>query len=147
MDRKEIKGQPFIRYEKEMLSEEESRQRSEAYFELMKKRRSVREFSDKPIPKAIIQNILGAANSAPSGANKQPWTFCVVSNPELKKQIREAAEKEEFQNYHGRMNSEWLENLKAFGTDHIKEFLETAPYLIVVFKRAYETDELGHKHQ
>lgn len=113
----------------------------------MQKRRSVREFSDKPIPKEVIQNILSIANSAPSGANKQPWTFCVVSNAELKSQIREAAEKEEFENYHGRMNPEWLHDLKPFGTIYLKPFLEIAPYLIIVFKRAYEVDEFGQKHQ
>ncbi|MBI1221748.1 MAG: nitroreductase family protein [Bacteroidetes bacterium] len=121
--------------------------KAKALDEEMQGRRSVRDFSDEPIPKEVIEHILSIANSAPSGANKQPWTFCVVSNPELKKKIREAAEKEEFENYHGRMNEEWLRELRQFGTNYQKPFLEIAPYLIVVFKRAYEVDNLGQKHQ
>ena len=85
------------------------------------------------------------ANSAPSGANKQPWFFAIVESKEMKKKIREAAEKEEFENYHGRMSEEWLADLKKFGTNHIKEFLEVAPYLVVVFKQVYSIHN-GEKH-
>jgi len=86
------------------------------------------------------------AATAPSGAHKQPWTFCLVGNPLIKRQIREAAEQEEYHNYHGRMTNEWLRDLEPFGTDWHKPFLETAPWLIVVFKRIYETDADGQKH-
>ncbi len=118
---------------------------SQAYFELMNKRRSVRVFSEKAVSMEVIENIIKTASTAPSGAHKQPWTFCVVSNLELKKQIREAAEKEEYTNYHGRMSEDWLEDLKVFGTDWHKPFLEIAPYLIIVFKKAYDLDANNEK--
>lgn len=120
--------------------------RSREYYQFMDKRRTVREFADKPVSREIIENIVMAASSAPSGAHKQPWTFCVVSDPELKKAIRIAAEKEEYENYHGRMSEEWLEDLKPFGTDWEKPFLEIAPWLIVVFKKAYDLDQ-GQKRK
>lgn len=88
----------------------------------METRRSVRDFSDKPVPKEVIENILKSASTAPSGAHKQPWTFCVVSNPEIKKQIREAAEKEEYESYTKRMSEEWLDDLKPMATDWHKPF-------------------------
>ena len=78
------------------------------------------------------------ASSAPSGANKQPWTFCLIEDQNIKSEIRKAAEKEEYENYHGRMSDSWLNDLEPFGTDWHKPFLETAPYLVVIFKRAYE---------
>jgi len=121
-------------------SEAEILQRSEALLTCMKLRRSVRYFSDEAVPKELILQLLQIAGSAPSGANKQPWHFVAVSNPTLKKQIREAAEKEEYLNYHGRMSDEWLDDLKAFGTDWHKPFLETAPWLIIVFKKPYDLD-------
>ena len=103
-------------------------------------------FSDKFVPKEVIENILKAASTAPSGANKQPWTFCVVSNPAIKREIRIKAEEEEYKSYSGRMTEEWLKDLAPLGTDWQKPFLETAPYLIIVFKRNYEVEEDGHKH-
>jgi nitroreductase len=130
-----------IRYSKaEMLN------RSREFYQFMDRRRTIREFSDKPVPWEVIENIVMTASSAPSGAHKQPWTFCVVGSPELKKQIREAAEKEEYLNYHGRMSEEWLEDLQPFGTDWQKPFLEAAPYLIVVFKKAYDLKD-GEKRK
>jgi nitroreductase len=91
-------------------------------------RRSIRFFSDKAVFKEVIENILMIAASAPSGAtNKQPWTFCAINNPKLKLIIRKAAEEEEHESYNGRMNKEWLEDLKKFDTDWQKPFLETAP--------------------
>lgn len=135
----------WIKYEGIEVAENEIVERSRLYYELMDKRRSVREFSDKPVPMAVIENIIKTASSAPSGAHKQPWIFCVVSSRKIKQQIREAAEKEEFTNYNGRMSEEWLEDLKVFGTDWHKPFLETAPYLIIVFKKAYDFDENGEK--
>lgn len=110
-------------------------------------RRTVREFSDRPVDKALIELVVKTASTAPSGANKQPWTFCVVSDPEIKAKIREAAEKEEFENYHGRMSDDWLDDLKKFGTDWHKPFLTTAPYLIVAFKKAYDVNAAGEKEK
>jgi len=118
--------------------EESVEQRSNEFYKFMDKRRSVREFSDRPIDKQVIDDLIMTASSAPSGAHKQPWTFCAVNSMEIKKQIREAAEKEEYENYHGRMSDDWLEDLKQFGTDWHKDFLTTAPWLIVVFKKAYD---------
>ena len=132
------KTYPYISYSKESYSEEETLNRSRSFLEWMDKRRTVREFSDKTIIKETLENILLAASTAPSGAHKQPWTFCVVTNPELKKQIREAAEKEEYDSYNGRMTQEWLDDLAPLGTDWQKPFLEIAPALIIVFKRAFE---------
>lgn len=100
-------------------------------------RRSVREFSAQPIPQEVIENLLLTAGTAPSGANKQPWTFVAVQHPEVKKQIRQAAEEEEYKSYNERMPEEWLNDLKPFGTDWQKPFLETAPWLIVVFRQNY----------
>jgi iodotyrosine deiodinase len=140
-------GHPFIRYSKETYGIPEMIARSSQFYEWMNRRRTCRDFSDKPISKEVIENILKTASTAPSGAHKQPWTFCLVSNPTIKKQIREAAEKEEYESYHNRMTEEWLADLKPIGTDWRKPFLETAPYLIVVFKRSYEVEANGHKHQ
>ncbi len=142
-----VDGYKHFRYEHKAYSEEEMLKRSENYFELMRKRRSVRYFSDKPISIEVIENLIKTAASAPSGANKQPWTFCVVKNAEIKKKIRLAAESEERKSYEERMSDEWLEDLKHLGTDANKPFLETAPYLIIVFKRPYEIDSEGKKHQ
>jgi iodotyrosine deiodinase len=108
---------------------------------IMDTRRSVRFFSDKQVPKEVIENIIMTASSAPSGAHKQPWTFCVVSDAEVKAKIRMAAEKEEYENYHGRMSEEWLKDLEKFDTNWHKEFLTVAPYLIVLFKKSYDINE------
>ncbi|TND10552.1 MAG: Iodotyrosine dehalogenase protein [Bacteroidetes bacterium] len=132
------KTYPYIRYSKETYSETEMIARSRSFFEWMDQRRTVREFSDKPVPEEVLENIIRAASTAPSGAHKQPWTFCLVTNPEIKTKIREAAEKEEYDSYNGRMTQEWLDDLAPLGTDWQKPFLETAPALIVVFKRIYE---------
>ncbi len=120
------------------LTNEQMLSRSAAYLRLLEARRSVREFSAKPVPFEVIRNLVMTAASAPSGANKQPWKFVIVSDPKIKKQIRIAAEKEEKENYERRFTGEWLEDLNLFGTDWHKEFLEEAPYLIVVFKQGYE---------
>ena len=131
----------FIPYEGITYSPKETKERSQAYYEYMDKRRTVREFSDKPIAKEIIENILMTASSAPSGAHKQPWTFCVISNADLKAKIKVAAEQEEYESYNGRMSEEWLAALAPFGTDWHKPFLEIAPYLIIVFKKAYDLED------
>ena len=139
--KKEIDGYPYIQLTHHHLSDSEMIQKSEQYFEAMDKRRSVRDYSDKPVPKKVIDNIIKTASTAPSGAHKQPWTFCVVSDPEMKKKIRVAAEKEEYESYNSRMSERWLKDLEPLGTDWHKEFLETVPYLIIVFKKVYEEEE------
>ncbi len=133
---------PYIQHNK-VTSDQDIIQRIAEHNSDMQHRRSVREFSDKPIPYEVIENLVRIASSAPSGAHKQPWTFCVVSSADFKKKIREAAEKEEYENYHGRMTAEWLKDLEPFGTDWNKEFLEIAPYLIVVFKKSYDINPDG----
>ncbi len=140
-----IDGYEYEAYSKATYDETECIARSKRFFEWIDKRRTVRDFSDKPIPREVIDNILRSASTAPSGAHKQPWTFCVVSNPELKKKIKEAAEKEEFDSYNSRMSEDWLNDLKPLGTDWHKPFLEIAPYLIIVFKKAFDLDEDGNK--
>ncbi len=142
---KTINGFPFVRYQDMELNEADSLGRSENFYDLMKTRRSVRDISDRPVPLEVIKNIVKTGASAPSGANKQPWTFCIVQNPEVKKAIREAAEKEEYESYQNRMSEEWLADLKPLQTDWNKPFLEKAPYLIIVFKHAYEIGEDGKK--
>ena len=142
-----INGYPFIKYTRETYATEEMTKRTKDFAEWLNKRRPCRDFSDNPVPKEVIDHIILAASTAPSGAHKQPWTFCVVSDPEIKKQIRMAAEKEEKESYEGRMPEEWLKDLAPIGTDWQKPFLEVAPYLIIVFKRSYEFENNGHKHQ
>jgi nitroreductase len=107
----------------------------------MERRRSVRTFSNRPISREVIEELVLTASSAPSGAHKQPWHFEVIGDPAIKKQIRDAAEKEEYENYHGRMSEEWLEDLAPFGTDWHKPFIEVAPWIIVVFKKAYDLND------
>jgi iodotyrosine deiodinase len=131
-------GFEFIPFKMDEYSPEEQLKRSEDFYQLMDKRRSVREFSDKPVDIKVIENCIKTASTAPSGAHKQPWTFCVVSSKELKEKIKEAAEKEEYENYHGRMSDRWLKDLEPFATDWHKDFITIAPYIIVVFKRAFE---------
>jgi iodotyrosine deiodinase len=142
-----INGHPFIKYSRETYNPDEMNVRSASFAGWMDKRRTCRDFSDRPLSREIIENIIRAASTAPSGAHKQPWTFCAISDPEIKKQIRMAAEKEERESYEGRMSEEWLKDLAPIGTDWQKPFLEIAPYLIIVFKRSYEFETNGHKHQ
>jgi len=112
---------------------EEMHNRARTFRKELQRRRTVRTFSDRPVPREIIEECLRAAGTAPSGANMQPWHFVVVSDPEVKKQIREGAEKEEREFYERRASQEWLEALASLGTDWRKPFLEDAPYLIVIF--------------
>lgn len=116
---------------------EEMRQRLDEFHADMERRRTVREFSDRPVPRDIIEMALKVANTAPSGANLQPWHFVVVSGAGAKKKIREAAEVEEREFYEHRASAEWLAALAPLGTDEHKPFLETAPYLIAVFLQKY----------
>ena len=129
------------------MSDEELIDRSNSYHDLLQRRRSIRQFSSKPVSREVIENIIMTAASAPSGAHKQPWVFCAVADPEIKREIRKAAEKEEYLNYHGRMSEEWLADLAILGTDWKKPFLETVPWLIVVFKQIYsDQDAYKKKH-
>ena len=111
---------------------------SNDYYELLNLKRTVRDFSSRPVPNEVIRNIIMTASSAPSGAHKQPWTYCAVSDPNIKSAIRKAAEQEEYENYHGRMSEAWLQDLAPLGTNDKKEFLEVAPWLIIVFKKSYD---------
>ena len=118
--------------EKEMIL------RSEEFYNYIKRRRTVREFSDEKVPKEIIENCIKTAGTAPSGANLQPWHFVVVSDPEIKEKIRIGAEEEEHEFYTNRAPKEWLDALEPLGTDEHKPFLETAPYLIAIFSKSYD---------
>lgn len=116
---------------------DEMRQRLNDFYADINRRRTVRDFSDRPVPRDIIETALRAANTAPSGANLQPWHFAVVSGPETKRKIRGAAEVEEREFYTHRASEEWLDALQPLGTDEHKPFLETAPYLIAVFMQKF----------
>jgi len=142
---KNINGHPYIEYIRDVYEPHEMIERSATYFQWLDGRRTVRDFSDKTVPKEVIENIIKSASTAPSGAHKQPWTFCVVSNPDIKKKIREAAEAEEKESYSNRMSEEWLNDLKHLGTNWEKPFLEIAPYLIIVFKKVFNLDSKGTK--
>ena len=132
-------------YAYESFSEDEMIEKSTAFYQWIDKRRSIREFSDKEVPKSVIENIILAASTAPSGAHKQPWTFCAISNSELKNKIRIAAEAEEKETYEHRMSDRWKNDLAPLAVDMYKPFLEKAPWLIVVCKRAFEFKEDGSK--
>ncbi|MGK2863539.1 MAG: nitroreductase family protein [Chitinophagaceae bacterium] len=142
-----IDGYPFVSYTRETYELPEIIKKSSQFYEWMDKRRTVRDFADKQVTKDVIENIILAASTAPSGAHKQPWTFCLVSDPHIKKQIKAEAEKEEFESYSGRMPEEWLKDLRPLQTDWHKEFLVKAPWLIIIFKRSYELERTGNKHQ
>ena len=128
----------FQKLDFETYMESEMLNQSRLFLDQMKKRRTVRDFSDKPVPVEVIKNAIRVAASAPSGANKQPWHFIIVQDPAVKKKIRIASEKEEKEFYTRRAPDQWLADLNQFGTDWRKPFLETAPYLIVVFKKNYD---------
>ena len=125
--------------------EEEMIRRSQAFYDLMRGRRTVRDFSNRVVPREVIENCLRTAGSAPNGANMQPWHFVVVNDPVIKRAIREGAEEEERKFYSQRATPEWLEALAPLGTDEHKPFLETAPHLIVIFAQSYGVDADGKK--
>ncbi|RBP49670.1 nitroreductase family protein [Arenicella xantha] len=129
------------------LSPAEMLTASREFSATLQRRRSVRDFSDRPVDREIIDNAVRAAASAPSGANKQPWHFVVIEATETKQLIRKAAEAEEQEFYNGRAPQSWLDDLKVFETDEHKPFLETAPYLIAVFLQRNTIDEEGVKHK
>jgi iodotyrosine deiodinase len=137
----------FIFYEHPLpFNQEQSYKNVLNFYHFMNDRRSLRTFSNRPVDQRTIEVIIQTAATAPSGAHKQPWTFCAIQDASIKKQIRIAAEKEEYENYHNRMSDEWLKDLEPFETDWHKPFLEDAPWLIVVFKKIYEEDENGKKN-
>jgi nitroreductase len=127
------------------LPTDEMRRRARGFYESLRRRRTVRQFASRPVPREVIEDCLRAAGTAPSGANQQPWHFVVVSDPELKKRIREGAEEEERAFYGGRAPDEWLEALSHLGTDEHKPFLETAPYLIAIFAQSHGVGPEGEK--
>ena len=122
-------------------------QQAREFYQLMSKRRSVRDFSDQPVPASVLEDAILAAGTAPSGANMQPWHFVVVQDSEVKQKIREAAEIEERELYENRASEEWLDALAPLGTDANKPFLETAPALIAIFLKKVTIDEQGEKHK
>ena len=124
---------PLTGYEN--LSEDEMQSRADAVMQTLLKRRTIRDFSDKAVPRELIETCIKAAGTAPSGANHQPWHFVAISNPEVKRKIRIAAESEEKEFYNKRASQEWLEALEPLGTDESKPFLEHAPWLIAVFSQ------------
>ena len=130
----------LIPYDYLKLSSDEQLRRAHDFFELCNHRRTVRHFSAKPVSRDLLEILIRTAGTAPSGANKQPWRFIIVTDAELKRKIRIAAEKEEKQNYERRMSQEWLDDLAVLGTDWHKEFLEVAPVLIAVFSVEYEKE-------
>lgn len=142
-----VNGYEHIAFKQRLsFSGEEMVTRSEGYYQWLSSRRSIRMFSEKPVSKIVIEHLIRAASTAPSGAHKQPWTFCAISNSDLKSKIRVAAEAEEKESYAHRMSERWKKDLEPLGTDMHKPFLETAPWLIVAFKKIYELDEEGNKH-
>lgn len=138
---------PFIPYHPLQFDPAEQLARGQAFYELLLRRRSIRTFSDAPVDRRLIELAIRAASSGPTGANKQPYRFAVVSDPAVKQQIRAAAEAEEKENYGGRFPQEWLEDLQPFGTDWEKAFLTVAPYLIVVFAISYAVDAEGNQQK
>src|SRR5438445_8574376 len=142
-----IQGYKAVPLEFERLPEGEALARSRAFLELMERRRSVRHFSDEPVPAELIENAIRTAGTAPSGANQQPWTFVVVTDPELKERLREAAEHEERLLYEQRATEEYLDAIEPIGTDWIKTHITDAPALIVVFEQSYGYEPDGSKRK
>lgn len=140
-----INGFQHNLHKHQSFSTEEMIQNSKDFYAWIDQRRSIREFSDKKVPKSVIENIILSASTAPSGAHKQPWTFCAISNPEIKSKIKIAAELEEKESYENRMGERWKNDLAPMATDMHKPFLKIAPWLIVAFKRAYEYEKDGSK--
>ncbi len=129
------------------LDEDERLRRVQAFEATMRSRRTVRQFDAAPVAREVIETAIRAAARAPSGANMQPWAFVAISDPDVKRRVREAAEAEEREFYGGRASAEWLEALRPFGTDAHKPFLETAPWLIAVFAQPHAVADDGRKHK
>ena len=131
-----INDYPHIEHNSPILPIETVQKRAADYYQALDSRRTIRDFSSKPVPKSVIEDLILTASTAPSGAHKQPWTFCAIEDPSVKTAIRIAAEKEEYESYTHRMSEQWLKDLAPIGTDWQKPFLEIAPWLIVVFAQA-----------
>jgi iodotyrosine deiodinase len=134
----------FVPLDFQKIEPDEQIKRAEEFYEYLNRRRTVRDFSGEAVPLEIIEKAILTAGTAPSGANMQPWHFVVVKDAKTKRKIREAAEREEYESYHGRMSEKWLKRLAILGTDEHKPFLESAPFLIVVFRinSIEENDEI-----
>ena len=130
---------PHVPYLPPRYSADEMIERSKNFYDLVNGRRSVRYFSDEPVPIEVIENIVHAAGTSPSGAHTEPWTFVVVKNPEIKAKIREIIEREEEINYKQRMGDKWVKDLEPLNVNWVKEYLTIAPYIIIVFKQVYGT--------
>lgn len=128
-------------------SPEEMASRANEFYEMLKCRRTVREFSERPVPKEVLEKCILAAGTAPNGANKQPWHFAVVTSPEIKKKVRAAAEEEEHEFYNRRAPQDWLDDLEVFETNEHKPFLEKAPALIGIFAQSFHLNEKGDKEK
>lgn len=140
-----VKLHRFVPLAHDRLSPEESVARGKAFYARMDARRTTRHFSNEPVPQELIELAIRTAGTAPSGAHQQPWTFVAVSDPSLKAQIREAAEREEHDFYHGKAPQEWLDALLPLGTDEHKPHLTDAPWVVVLFRQAYGLDADGEK--
>jgi len=134
---------PFVPYQPHRIPPDEALRRGEAFYQRMDARRSVRHFSDEPVPRAAIELAIRTASTAPSGAHRQPWRFVVVDDPAIKRRIREEAEAEEQQSYGGRMSEQWRQALAPLGTDWRKPYLETVPYLVVAFEEIHGVEPDG----
>jgi|SRR5688500_16472188 len=141
-----VRMRPFVPLAFNRRSLDESRACAAAFYEVMNRRRTTRHFSTDPVPRDLIEVAIRTAGTAPSGAHQQPWTFVAISDPALKQRIREAAEQEEYDFYHGRAPREWLEAILPLGTDEQKPHLTDAPWLVVLFRQAYGLRPDGTKH-
>jgi iodotyrosine deiodinase len=130
-----------IPYSQANITPDEQLRLAQEFYQQMNQRRSVRFFDTKPLPVGLLELLIQTAGTAPSGAHKQPWTFCVVTNATLKQKIKEAAEAEEYETYSKRMSAQWKEDLAPIGTDWQKPFLTDAPALVILFKRSFEYDD------
>ncbi len=136
---------PFVPLQFQRRPIDESRERARQFYDEMNRRRTTRQFSTEGVPRDLIEYAIRTAGTAPSGAHQQPWTFVAVSDPDLKRQIRSAAEAEEHENYHGRMPPDWLQALAPLGTDEHKPHLTDAPWVVVVFRQSYGLDADGSR--
>ncbi len=140
-------GHPFVPYTPDRLPTQEALARGQAFYEELEARRSVRSFSLDPVPRACIEWAIRAASTAPSGAHRQPWRFVAVSDPVLKRRIREGAEAEERRNYAGRMPSKWRQAIEPMGTNAEKPYLETVPWIVVVFAEQHGHEPDGSRRK
>ena len=134
-------GKTWIPYRGTSYTDAEMEARSRSFYEWANQRRSLRDFSDQPVSRSVIESIIKTASTAPSGAHKQPWRFCAIADPGIKRKVRLAAEAEERENYDNRMSERWKKDLEPLGTNWQKPFLEIAPWLIVVFKEIYQIED------